>query len=68
MYAKVHLTESFHLRVGWNLHLFSNISRADDNIYYNDNGVANPPAVRARAEEERSASRTSRSAANTSSK
>jgi len=52
MYAKVHITQSFHLRVGWNFTWFSNISRADDNIYYNDNGIANPPAVRARAEEE----------------
>ena len=32
--------------------MFTNMSRADDNIYYNDNGIANPPAVRARAEEE----------------
>jgi hypothetical protein len=52
MYAKVHLSQSFHLRAGWNFTWFSNISRADDNIYYNDNGIANPPAVRARAEEE----------------
>jgi hypothetical protein len=52
MYAKVHLSQSLHLRVGWGYTLFTNMSRADDNIYYNDNGLANPPAVRARAEEE----------------
>lgn len=52
MYAKVHVNESLHIRVGWNYTMFTNMSRADDNIYYNDLGTANPPAVRARAEEE----------------
>jgi len=52
MYAKVHVSQSLHIRVGWNYTMFTNMSRADDNIYYNDNGIANPPAVRARAEEE----------------
>jgi hypothetical protein len=52
MYAKVHLSQSLHVRVGWSYTMYTNMSRADDNIYYNDNGIANPPAVRARAEEE----------------
>lgn len=52
LYAKIHLTQSIHLRVGWNYTVFSNISRADDNIFYNDNGIGNPPAVTARGEEE----------------
>jgi hypothetical protein len=52
MYAKVHVSQSLHLRVGWSYTMFTNMSRADDNIYYNDNGIGNPPAVRARAEEE----------------
>lgn len=52
MYAKVHFSQSLHLRVGWSYTMYTNMSRADDNIYYNDMGIANPPAVRARAEEE----------------
>lgn len=52
MYAKVHLSESLYLRVGWNYTMFTNMSRAADNIYYNDNGIANPPAVGARLDEE----------------
>ncbi|MFO1092325.1 MAG: BBP7 family outer membrane beta-barrel protein [Planctomycetaceae bacterium] len=48
VYGKIHLNQSFHLRIGWNYTLLSNMSRADNNIYYNDNGTANPPAVRAR--------------------
>ena len=52
LYAKVHLSQSFHLRVGWNYTMFTNMSRADDNIFYNDNGIENPPAVTARGSEE----------------
>ena len=52
LYAKVHLSQSCHLRVGWNYTLFTNMSRADSNIFYNDTGIANPPAVTARGGEE----------------
>jgi hypothetical protein len=52
LFAKVHLSQSFHLRVAWNYTMFTNMSRADDNIFYNDNGIANPPAITARGEEE----------------
>jgi len=48
VYGKIHLSQSLHVRVGWNYSLFSNMSRADNNIFYNDNGIANPPAVGAR--------------------
>jgi hypothetical protein len=51
-YAKVHVSQSLHLRVGIDYTMFTNMSRADSNIYYNDNGLANPPAVRARTEDE----------------
>ncbi len=44
-YAKVQLHEMFSVRVGYNFLWMANVSRADRNIYYNDNGLLNPPAV-----------------------
>jgi hypothetical protein len=46
-FAKIHLTEWAHLRVGYNFMLTGNVVRADRAIYYNDQGSQNPPAVKA---------------------
>lgn len=49
LYGKVRLNDWFSVRAGWNYLWFGSISRADQNIYYNDLGIANPPAVVARS-------------------
>ncbi len=43
--AKVHLTEWFHVNAGYNFIWTGNLARADRAIYYNDTGLANPPAI-----------------------
>lgn len=43
--ATIHVTEYASLRVGYNLLVMANVARAPDAIYYNDNGLLNPPAV-----------------------
>lgn len=43
--AQIHLTEYASIRVGYNLLVMANIARGPDAIYYNDNGIFNPPAV-----------------------
>ncbi|MBX3440838.1 MAG: BBP7 family outer membrane beta-barrel protein [Planctomyces sp.] len=48
VYASIPLSNWANLRVGYNFMLAGNIVRADRAIYYNDEGIANPPAVRAR--------------------
>ncbi|MFG0334425.1 MAG: BBP7 family outer membrane beta-barrel protein, partial [Maioricimonas sp. JB049] len=50
VYGKLHLTDYFHLRVGYTFVWMGNIARADRVIYYNDLGTGNPPAVAARAD------------------
>ncbi len=44
-YGKLHLHERLSLNFGYNFLWLANVSRADRNIYYNDNGLLNPPAV-----------------------
>lgn len=44
-YARFHLTDWFSLNVGYNLIWMANIARADEVVRYNDEGLANPPAV-----------------------
>ncbi len=46
--AKVHVSEWFHVRAGYNIIWTGNLARADRAIFYNDQGDANPPAVTAR--------------------
>ena len=46
--AKVHLSEWFHVRAGYNFIWTGGLARADRAINYNDFGDANPPAVTAR--------------------
>lgn len=43
--ATIHMTDYASLRVGYNLLVMANVARAPDAIYYNDNGLLNPPAV-----------------------
>lgn len=46
LYSKIHLTNNFHLYVGYDLLLGSGISRAYQNIYYNAPASVNdPPAI-----------------------
>lgn len=45
VYAKIHLSQWAHLRVGYTFMLSGNIVRSDRAIDYNDQGVALPPAV-----------------------
>jgi hypothetical protein len=45
LYGKARLNDWFSVRLGWNFLWLGGISRAGDNIYYNDEGTANPPAV-----------------------
>lgn len=52
LYGSVHLNDSLRLRAGWGWTWIGNVSRADGNILYNDNGTANPPAVVARGRDE----------------
>jgi len=44
-WAKVRLNDHFSLRAGYNITWISRVTRPEDNIFYNDNGAANPPAV-----------------------
>ncbi|QDT55272.1 hypothetical protein Pan44_33150 [Caulifigura coniformis] len=46
--AKVHLSEWFHVRAGYNFIWTGNLARADRAINYNDISIADPPAVTAR--------------------
>ena len=48
LYGSLHLNDSLRLRAGWGWTYIGNVSRADNNIYYNDQGTANPPGVVAR--------------------
>ena len=48
-YANIHVNHWFNLRVGWTFTWLGEIARADDIIYYNDLGIAAPPAVGTRA-------------------
>ena len=43
--ARIHVTDYATIRVGYNLLVMSNIARGPDAIYYNDNGILNPPAI-----------------------
>ena len=52
LYGSVHLNDSLRLRAGWSWTYIGNVSRADENIYYNDLGTANPPGVVARGRDE----------------
>ncbi|MFV0442002.1 MAG: BBP7 family outer membrane beta-barrel protein [Planctomycetaceae bacterium] len=45
LHARINLTDWASLHVGYNLIWMHNIARADDVIYYNDNGLANSPGV-----------------------
>jgi len=44
--GKLRITESVSLFVGYDLMIASGISRAHDNVYYNDNGEGTLPAIR----------------------
>lgn len=48
-YADIHVNHWLNLRVGWTFTWLDQIARANDVIYYNDNGVAFPPAISTRA-------------------
>lgn len=45
LYARLNVTEWFSVNVGYNFMWMDNVARADEVIYYNDNGLANPPDV-----------------------
>ncbi len=45
VYARLNVTDWCAFHIGYNLMWIHNVSRADDSIYYNDLGLANPPAV-----------------------
>lgn len=51
LYGKIHITDAFHLRVGYSYTWLGNIARAQSSVYYNDNGLANPPAVVVKADD-----------------
>lgn len=44
-YAQLNFGPNFSVRVGYNYIWFNSITRPEDNIYYNDNGLDNPPAI-----------------------
>ncbi|MFN0051260.1 MAG: BBP7 family outer membrane beta-barrel protein [Planctomycetales bacterium] len=44
-YATLNLRPNFSVRVGYNLIWLNRVTRPEDNIYYNNNGLSNPPAV-----------------------
>lgn len=52
-YAKIRVRDNFSLRVGYQLIVASGVTRSASNIYYNDNGSANPPAVVVKSDTER---------------
>jgi hypothetical protein len=43
--AQINITPNFTVRVGYSFMWIDNVTRPEDNIYYNDNGFNNPPAV-----------------------
>ena len=45
VYSKLHLRENFSINVGYQIVVAGGISRPANNIYYNDNGAANPAAI-----------------------
>lgn len=47
-YARVNVTPNLSLRVGYSIMFVSRVSRPGSDIFYNDNGPTNPPAVVAR--------------------
>ena len=52
LYAKVHLSESCRVRVGWSYMYMGNVARADSIIHYNDLGLNQPPAVVAKKDDQ----------------
>jgi hypothetical protein len=44
-YAQINFNENFVARVGYNLIWLSRVTNPENSIYYNDNGVNNPPAI-----------------------
>ncbi len=52
LYAKVHLSDSCRIRVGWSYMYMGNVARADSIIHYNDQGLALPPAVTAKKDDQ----------------
>lgn len=45
VYAKVHLTEWFNFKIGYNFLWLDRLNTADRNVQYNDTGDLNPPAI-----------------------
>jgi hypothetical protein len=52
LYARVNPTDWLSLQIGYNIMMTTNIARPDETIYYNDQGLANPPAVVVRPDTE----------------
>jgi len=45
-YVQLNLSRCFSIRGGYNLLYINRVTRPQNNIYYNDNGDANPPGIR----------------------
>lgn len=52
VYARVNVTDWCSFHIGYNVMWVKDIARADDAVYYNDRGLANPPAVVVRSSRE----------------
>jgi len=44
-YAQINVHENFRIRVGYNLIYLTRVTYPENNIYWNDNGVRNPPGI-----------------------
>lgn len=44
-YAQINITQNFSARIGYNFIWLNRVTRPESNIYYNDRGSSNPPAV-----------------------
>jgi hypothetical protein len=44
-YAQINITQNFTARIGYNFIWLNRVTRPEGNIYYNNNGALNPPAI-----------------------
>lgn len=44
-YGSINVTDNLSIRVGYNFYWFGKVTRPEDNVFYNSNGLAAPPGV-----------------------